>query len=79
MAYTCLFLIVKARSRKENVMSRMIHIIQNATSSRRRLITTVAIILLSIVLVTICMQIVTAQMIAPPGLRVLDFLWRTLR
>ena len=24
MAYTCLFLIVKARSRKENVMSRMI-------------------------------------------------------
>jgi nitrogen fixation/metabolism regulation signal transduction histidine kinase len=61
---------------KGNVMSTITHLVQKATSSRRTLATVLAIIFLSIVLVTIYIEIMTAQMIAPPGLRVLDFFWR---
>ncbi len=77
MTVTCIFHIVRVITRKENVMSTIIRVIQKATSSRRRLVITVVIIFLSTALVTIYIEIMTAQMIAPPGLRVLEFFWRS--
>lgn len=75
MTFTCLSNIVKTLKRKEIVMSTIIHIVEKSISSHRTLINA-GIILLSASLVAIYIDIMTAQTIAPPGIRILDFLWR---
>lgn len=57
-------------------MTTLIHIVQKVTSSRRTLMTA-GIILLSGTIVAIYIEIMTAQIIAPPSLRILDFFWHT--
>lgn len=56
-------------------MSTKIHIVQQITSSRRILMAA-GFILLSAILIAIYIEIMTAQIIAPPGVRVLEFFWR---
>ena len=57
-------------------MSTIIGVVQKFVSSRRTLMIA-GIILLSASLVAIYVDIMMAQIIAPPALRVLDFFWRT--
>ena len=77
MTFIYLSNIVKVLKRKENVMPAIIHMVQKTTSSRQRLITILGIVFLCVTFVAIYIEIMTAQMIAPPGVRVLDFFWRT--